>query len=97
MVDSDGEVGFVGGLTGHWCGFRHQLQLLMEASPASAKSAVCQIRAGWIEAEELIDDDLDLVLGERWFHVLNDVYVGQPREKDGVGQLMIFWWIWKAA
>ena len=33
VVDSDGEVGFGGGLTGHWCGFRHRLQLLIEASP----------------------------------------------------------------
>ena len=50
VVNSDGEVGFGGGLTGHWCGFRHRLQLLMEASPASGESTVCQIRAGWVEA-----------------------------------------------
>ena len=80
VVDSDGEIGFGGGLTEHWCGFRHLLQFLMEASPASAESTVCQIRAGWIEAEELVEDDLELVLGERWFHVLNAVYVGLPRD-----------------
>ena len=77
VVDSDGEVGCWGGLSGHWCGFRHRLQLLMEASPASAESAVCQIRTGRIEAEELVENDLELVLGERWSHVLNAVYVGQ--------------------
>ena len=44
VVDSDSEVGFGGGLTGHWCGFQHRLQLLMKASPASAESTVCQIR-----------------------------------------------------
>ena len=80
VVDSDGEVGFRGGLTGHWCGFRHRLQLLVEASPASAEGTVCQVRAGWIEAEELVEDDLELVLGERWFHVRSAVYVGQPRD-----------------
>ena len=51
VVDSDGEVGCWGGLSGHWCWFRHRLQLLMEASPASAECTVRQIRAGWIEAE----------------------------------------------
>ena len=76
VVDSDGDVGFWGGLNGHWCGFRHRLQLLMEASPASAESTVCQIRAGWIEEEELVEDDLELGLGEGRFHVLNAVYVG---------------------
>ena len=50
----------------------------MEASPASAASTVCQIRASWIEAEELAEDDLELVLGEGRLHVLNAVYVGQP-------------------
>ena len=51
VVDSDGEVGFWGGLSGRWCGFQHRLQLLMEASSASAKCTVRMIRAGWIEAE----------------------------------------------
>ena len=50
VIDSDGEVGFCGVLSGHWCGFRQRSQLLMEALPASAKCAVCKIRAGWVEA-----------------------------------------------
>ena len=78
VANSNGEVGFGGGLTGHWYGFRHWLQLLMEASPASAESTVCQVRTGWIEAEEFVEDDLELVLGERWFHILDAVYVWQP-------------------
>ena len=61
MVNSNGEIGFGGGLSGHWCGFRHRLQLLVEASPASGESAVCQVRTGWIEAEEFGEDDLELV------------------------------------
>ena len=80
VVNSDGEVGFGGGLSGHWCGFRHRLQLLMVASPASGESTVCQIRAGWVEAEEFGEDGLELVFGECWFHIRNAVYVGQPRD-----------------
>ena len=80
VVNFDGEVGFGGGLSGHWCGFRHWLQLLMEESPASGESAVCQVRTGWVEADEFGEDDLELVFGERWFHILNAVYVGQPRD-----------------
>ena len=49
----------------------------MEASPASAESTVCQTRTGWIKAEEFGEDDLELVLCERWFHILDAVYVGQ--------------------
>ena len=49
-------------------------------SGLSAKSTVCQVRTGWVEAEEFVEDDLELVFGERWFHILNAVYVGQPRD-----------------
>ena len=62
VVDSDGEVGFRGGLTGHWCGFRRRLQLVMDASPAATKCAVGEVRTGWVEAEEFVKDDLELVL-----------------------------------
>ena len=88
VVDSDGEVGFRGELTGHWCGFRHRLQLLMEASPASAESTVCQIRAGWIEAEELVEDDLELVLGSAGsMYLMLSMWGsrGTWLKKDGVG------------
>ena len=75
--NSEGDVGFRSGLSGHWCGFRHWLQLLMEASPSSGESAVCQVRTGWIEAEEFSKYDLTLVFSECWFHILDAVYVGQ--------------------
>ena len=79
VVDSDGEVGFKGGLTGHWCGFRRRLQLVIDGSPAASKGAFGEVRTGWVESEEFVEDDLELVLCERWFHILDAVYVGQPR------------------
>ena len=50
----------------------------MEA-PAATKGAVSEVRAGWIKAEEFAEDDLELVLCQRWFHILDAVYAGQPR------------------
>ena len=79
VVDFDGEVGFRGGLTGHWCGFRRRLQLVME-SPAATKCAVGEVKTSWVEAEEFVEDALELVLCQRWFHILDAVYVGQPRD-----------------
>ena len=57
----------------------------MDASPAASKGAVGEVRTSWVEAEEFVEDDLELVLCERWFHILDAV------KKDGVGQVMIFW------
>ena len=51
----------------------------MESS-AATKGAVSEVRAGWIKAEEFAEDDLELILGERWFHILDAVDVGQPRD-----------------
>ena len=68
-----------GGLIGHWCGFRCRLQWVME-SPAAAKGTVSEVRTGWIKAEEFAEDDLELVLCECWFHILDAVDVGQPRD-----------------
>ena len=65
VVDSDGEVGFGGGLTGHWCRFWRRLQLVIDASPAATKCAVGEVRTGWVEAEEFVEDNLELVLCER--------------------------------
>jgi hypothetical protein len=47
---------------------------------ASAECAVREIRAGWVEAEELVEYDSELVFIECRFHVLNAVNVGQPRD-----------------
>ena len=65
-------------------------------SPAATKCAVGEVKTGWVEAEEFVEDALELVLCQRWFHILDAVYVGQPRtwsKNDGVGQVMIFWCI----
>ena len=73
---------------------------MLDASSAASKCAVGEVRTGWIEAEELVKDDLELVLCERWFHILDAVYVGQPRdvvEEGWCGPGDDFWWIWKAA
>jgi hypothetical protein len=78
VVDSDGEVGFGGALSSHWSGFRQRLQWLIKASPASDECTVREVRAGWVEAENLVEDDLKLVLIEGWFHVLDALDVGQP-------------------
>ena len=75
VVNSDGEIGFRGGLSEHWCRVRHWLQLLMETSPASGEGVVGQVRTGWVEAEEFSKYNLELVFSECWFHVLNAVYV----------------------
>ena len=76
--DWDGKVGFKNALSGYWVGFWWRLQELIKAFPASAKCAVCKIRSGRVKAEEFVEDDLELVLSEGRFHVLNAVYVGQP-------------------
>ena len=68
------------GRSGCWCGLRKQLQLLVEASPASAKCTVRMIRAGLVEAEESVEDGLVLVLSEDRFHVFNVFYVGKSRD-----------------
>ena len=39
---------------------------------------VSQVRRSWVEAEEFVEDDLELVLSERWFHILDAGYVEQP-------------------
>ena len=80
VVDSDGEIGFRGGLSWHWCWCRRWLQLVADASSVAFKCAVCEVRTSWIEAEELVEDDLELVLCECWFHILDAVDVGQPRD-----------------
>ena len=49
-------------------------------SPAAAKGTVSEVRTGWIKAEEFAEDDLELVLCQRWFHILDAVDVGQPRD-----------------
>jgi hypothetical protein len=52
---------------------------LIQASPASAECAVHKIRSGWVEAEELVEDDLELVLIEGRLHEFDAVDVRQTR------------------
>ena len=40
------------------------LELLLEAPSTAAKCSVGKVRAGWVEAEELVEGDLDLVFSE---------------------------------
>ena len=49
----------------------------MEPSPAAAECAVRKIRAGRVEAEELVEDDLELVFSEGGLHIFNVVDVHQ--------------------
>ena len=65
----------------------------MEPSPAAAECAVRNIRAGRVEAEELLEDDLELVFSEGRLHILMLSMWGSRgtwSKKDGVGQLVIF-------
>jgi hypothetical protein len=52
---------------------------LLEAPPASAKNLVGEVRAGWVEAEEFVEEDLELVFSKSWLHEFDAVDVWQPR------------------
>ena len=54
--------------------------MLLNASPAATKCSVGKVRAGWIEAEKLAEDDLEMVMGESGFHELDVVDVWQARD-----------------
>jgi len=56
------------------------LQLLLNASPAATKCSVGKIRAGWVETEKFVEDDLELIIGESRFHEFDAVDVWQARD-----------------
>ena len=56
---------------------RWRLELLLNASPATTKCAVGKVRAGWVEAEEFVEDDLELSVGKRLLHEFDAVYMWQ--------------------
>ena len=56
---------------------RWWLKLLLDASPAATKCAVGEVRASWVEAEEFVEDDLELSVRECRLHVFDAVYVRQ--------------------
>ena len=80
MVNADGEAGFWDGRGGFGCGFRWRLQLLLNASPAATKCLVGKIRAGWVEAEKFVEDDLELIIGECGVHEFGAIDVWQAKD-----------------
>ena len=58
VFNADGEVEFRCVRVRCWSGLRWWLKLLLDASPAATKCAVGKVRAGWIEAEKLVEYDL---------------------------------------
>ena len=60
-------------------GLRWWLELLLDASPAATKCAVGKVRAGWVEAEEFDEYDLDLFVRECRLQLFDAVYVWQAR------------------
>ena len=49
----------------------------MEASSTTAESSVGEVRAGWVEAEELVEGDPEVVFGESRLHEFDAVNVRQ--------------------
>ena len=56
---------------------RWWLELLLDASSAATKCAVGEVRAGRVEAEEFVEDNLELSVRECRLHVFDAVYVWQ--------------------
>jgi len=53
------------------------LELLLETPSTTAECSVGEVRAGGIEAEELVESDLELVFGESRLHEFDAVNVRQ--------------------
>ena len=49
--------------------------MLLNASPAATKCSAGKVRAGWVEAENFVEDDLELIIGESGFHEFDAVDV----------------------
>ena len=77
MFNADSEVAFWGVRGQYRCWLRWRLELLLNASPATTKCAVGKVRAVWVEAEEFVEDDLELSVSKRRLHELDAVYVRQ--------------------
>ena len=56
------------------------MKLLLEAPPATSECSVGKVRAGWVEAEELVEGDLELVFSESRLHEFDAVDVRQARD-----------------
>ena len=77
MFNSDGEVGFWGGRGWYSRWLRWRLELLLNESPTATKYAVGKVRAGWVEAEEFVEDDVELAFSESRLHEFDAVDVWQ--------------------
>ena len=77
VFNADNEFGFWGVRGQCRCWLRWRLELLLNASPAATKSAVGKVRAGWVEAEEFVEDNLVLSIGKRRLHKFDAVYMWQ--------------------
>ena len=53
--------------------------MLLEAPPAAAECSVDKVRAGWVEAEDLVEGDLEFVFSESRLHEFDAVDVRQAR------------------
>ena len=51
--------------------------MLLDASPTASKCAAGKVRAGWVEAEEFVEDDLELSFSKRRLHAFDAVDVWQ--------------------
>ena len=77
VFNADSEVE-LWGVRGQYSGWlRWRLELLFVASPATTKCAAGKVRAGWVEAEEFVEDDLELSVGKRRLHEFDAVYMWQ--------------------
>ena len=77
MLHADREVGFCCVCVQYRGWLRWWLELLLDASPAATKCAVGEVWAGWVKAEEFVEDDLELSVRECRLHVFDAVYVWQ--------------------
>ena len=77
MFNADSEVEFWVVRSQCRCWLQWRLELLLDASPATTKCAVGKVRAGWVEAEEFVEDDLELSVSERRLHEFDAVYMWQ--------------------
>ena len=77
VFNADREVEFCCARVQYRRWLRWWLELLLDASPAATKCAVGEVWTGWVEAEEFVEDDLELSVRKCRLHVFDAVYVWQ--------------------
>ena len=53
---------------------------MLNASPTATKCAVGKVWAGWVEAEEIVEDDEELAFSKSRLHEFDAVNVWQARD-----------------